>query len=220
MKYHVVLILFFVSTALFYGCKKNNEKREYTIKGRVVQSCFDSTPASSLNLILQYSGSGVSGAKTFVAGSATTDKDGYFTLTYENIEQTITGMYLTRDVSFGQSPILWDIPVNTDLQIENIYRNIIINRIYKIKVGSKITSIYDTIMYNAGSITKFVIGPFFDNQIVDSLLLNSLQVYGTETESSTFTWKLGASNPWIRDDHELHLCKEYSYAIIDLSLVK
>jgi hypothetical protein len=203
------------------GCKKE-EKGTFTITGRVVQNCNDPIPLTGVKVELSYSGSSSKGNQVFTAGSATTDADGNFSITYENINQNIEGMYLRQISSkFSQGTICTKIPYNRDLNMDDIYVNAQIKMIYKLNLKGKQTSIEDTIYYFLhGQQAKIKVGPFYENQQLDTDTYYPIQRYGSLLSSNVFNWQLGKQNPYNASIIEFNLCDIEQIGFIDLSQAK
>lgn len=223
MKNIIVIICIAASAFTINSCKKDDEKKEYTITGRIVQSCDNPTPVNNQSFKLKYLAAKALLGRPMVheAGSCTTDKDGYFTITYVNIKQDDINLELIQDVGFGQNTVFSGIPQNTDLNVKDIYLKVPIYQIYKIKLSGISTSKSDTLIYEiGGQHDKNIIGPFLENQILDTILFYSIHSYKSLSQPYSFTWRFSSSKNWTRTITNATLCNKYNDAIIDLSLAK
>jgi hypothetical protein len=219
MKYHVVLILFFASTALNWGCKK--EKAEFTISGRIVQTCLDPLPVPRMELNLEYTGTAANfySQKVFDLGRAITDHDGNFTITYENIKNPINNLIL--EGSLGQGFIeLWGIPANRDLQIGDVYLNNKVMIIYKMKLNDFHTSKADTFNFTSRGFQRSLFGPFHENQIIDTMIFKPSQKYNNPLSDLHFGWRMGSRGKQIWHTSTFHLCDSIYLSFIDLNQAK
>jgi hypothetical protein len=174
------------------GCKKE-EKGTFTITGRVVQNCNDPIPVPGVVVEVMYTGSSTKGNQVFTAGSATTDAEGNFSITYDNIRQDPqNGLRLVSENGFAYRYLLYGIPKNRDLNISDVYFNTEITIIYKFKLAGRSSSVNDTFIFGPSGWPTTLIGPFFENQIIDTIqVFNPAHVYGNTLADYPFAWQPG-----------------------------
>ncbi len=78
------------------------------------------------------------------------------------------------------------------MNVSDVYFNTEITIIYKFKLASHSTSVKDTFIFGPAGWSTILIGPFFENQIIDTMqVFNPPQVYGNTFSEYPFSWQLG-----------------------------
>jgi hypothetical protein len=160
-----------------------------TISGKVIQSCDDNTPVTNLEIYLkgdQHVNEFGCNPKYF---SAITDSEGKFTFQYNLKELCKPGMtlFIACDYQNTFKSLLGDLPRNQKEHNQNdpsIYKDVIVYykntnlHVARLK-SNKSYSEADTVFYDLGfgrhgELTyKFTVGPFVDNQIIDTFISHS-----------------------------------------------
>lgn len=178
--YTVIFFSFLIILGLGLQCKKDGmveNQQQYTVKGRLLNSCDDQTPSIdkellSLRSFCVYCTIGLD------LGPITINDDGTFEFKYKhssinkNLELFSNKHY---DLVLG-------IPINQNIDLGNVY---IKNNMYAIVKTSprRITSAADTLFYNLKDYQRdnvpieYAIGPFAENQIIDTIFFHAFQIY-------------------------------------------
>jgi hypothetical protein len=208
-----------ISFAIFLNnCSKDNEEK-FTIRGKLLNSCDKPEPVSGHQIFLGFS-YGIN--NKYESIGAITNADGSFELTYEKKnamgEMAISGR---QGNGLGTRNYLFGIPIGRDLEVGNLY---IENNFFAIiRVNTKrVTTSNDTIFYSliAGTndFSKFLVGPFTDNQLFDTAIYHNAQFFDLDMEKNYqskshayFPWKLNTTGK-IKEIWALHEpCKKYNY---------
>lgn len=221
----IILILAFC-VIMLSNCKRE-DTRVYTISGKIVKSCNNPIPISNKAFELWY----YSGNKRndIQMGSGITDLNGSFSVNYTSTPSGVnsTLSLIASNGPYVQKSLLGNIPQNKDIY-ETIYVDT--NYFVKVKIRAKKTfSNADTLFYYTGSFTanmKYIIGPFQDNQIIDTLYFSGIQGWGNdnhETQGVKYfsRWLLGKNYVDLNRQNETYTfiepCKKYNDIILDLT---
>lgn len=117
-------------------CKKEDQLKTYTIKGRLMSTC--SSPASNKNMFLSQLYGQLTGTGGVIK-NFTCDVNGYFSVEYkpENSSKIKLGVD-------GASYILEDIPSGEDVNLGNVFTTRSSNIVFKIKIINNFPTILDT----------------------------------------------------------------------------
>jgi hypothetical protein len=212
------MFLFAVTTVIFFGCTKDTGE-QYTIKGKLLKSCDNPEPIVGQNLILEkYTDGGRSKYETI--GTTTTDENGIFSIKYSSVGASSA---LNLKPQEGSYSYLANIPTDVNIE-ENVYTKDNFFYIIKIKTTNAYTE-KDTLFYTLGSDTQYLVGPFTDNQAIDTVVKSNRQgwSYGQSEQKILFnyTWKLGSqyNDPSRGNVVNAYLtpCKKYDEVVLDLT---
>jgi hypothetical protein len=219
MKNLYFIILSAITVASF-GCNKDSGEK-YTIKGRFTKSCDDTTPVSRFNLILYLENTDANEIKTIA--KTTTNERGEFSLQYFTLPNSNSNIGVSTEN--GRVTYLLNIPKNRDFET-NIYSRDNYFYIIKIKTDKPYTN-KDTLFYLENANNKnFVLGPFYNNQVLDTVILSAPQFwsYGANEAPTTYigySWKLGSEfNIGVKNyivNMNLIPCKKYNEIVFDLT---
>jgi len=215
---------------LLFSCKK--EKEKFAVNGVLYKDCEKKTPFGNYPLILEYNTNSLF-EESFEIALTTNDK-GEFSGTYETVSDLINGnLSISFVAGYANTSLVSDLPLNKSVILGNIVKGINSYLIYKIGT-KKPYSILDTLFYGITASNfippykmeaPYVIGPFKDGQILDTVEKASLLSY-SKTSQMVKTpvyneWRLGAMyfDPKRKnqDYFEFNHCKVYEEVVIDLS---
>lgn len=224
MKHVIVISLILSITFIGSSCNKDEEKKDYTITGRIVQSCSNPVPVANKTLQLLYHGTHPNQihSKTYNKGSVTTDANGNFNITYSGESRGSSEVLgLVEEVGAGYSTVIGSIPLNKNINTGDVYYKSKITMVYKIKLLGTSTNA-DTILYDGGSALdrKTVIGPFYNNQVLDTFEFYTFQWFKNgvigSTDDYSFTWMPKNAKSWTDVNATYNFCSQSNDAIIDL----
>jgi hypothetical protein len=219
----------FISIFACIGCKEENEETDktYTITGKVVTSCDNPVPVANLPFELWYYSDSKRDSKQHATG--VTDENGGFNISYSHTPNGFnsTLSIITANGPFGQKTLLANIPQNKNI-ISDIYTDTNYFVIIKISTVQQYTN-SDTLFYYSGSFVaneKFIRGPFYNNQIIDTLVFSSVQGWSKTNQSgqgvSYFNrWLIGKKYFDPKRQNEIYTliepCKKYNEVVLDLT---
>jgi hypothetical protein len=176
--YTIIFFSFLIILGL--QCRKDDmieNQQQYTVKGRLLNSCENPTPSLdnellSLRSICAFCTIG------FELVPITVNEDGTFEFKYKHssINKNL-GLF-----SYKYYDLVLGIPVNQNIDLGNVYLKNNLYAIVKTK-PKRITSKADTLFYNPQDYRgnklpiEYAIGPFSENQIIDTLFFHSFQIY-------------------------------------------
>ncbi|MDP3928062.1 MAG: hypothetical protein Q8R57_03480 [Bacteroidota bacterium] len=177
---------------LFSHCKVDKDE-EFVIQGKLLNSCENPSPEPNKNLILTYEyGTNKKGDEIYCV----TDNEGKFLFKYSskfNLRNLTIGSSQANGLGFRT--YLFDIALNKSLEVGVIYSEN--NFKAKLRVNlKKASSINDTVFYEKlqSKFTKFVVGPFLEGQVIDSLNRNVALKYESNNKHQinfNYTFKVG-----------------------------
>lgn len=215
---------------LLFSCKK--EKEKFAVNGVLYKDCENKTPYANYPLILEYSTNSLF-EESFEIALTTNDK-GEFSGTYETVSDLINGnLSISFVAGYANTSLVSDLPLNKSVNLGNIVKGINSYIIYKI-AAKKPYSNSDTLFYGITASNfippykmeaPYVIGPFIDGQIIDTIEKASLLSYSKTSQSIIAPiwneWRLGAMyyDPKRKnqDYFEFNPCKVYEEVVIDLT---
>jgi len=200
------------------GCRRpNNNDNFCTITGKFLQSCDNPVPVSGHSLMLAYT---YNSNGKYAEIPCTTLEDGSFSFTYE--KAAIMGELVIRGSrANGQGTLnyMYGIPIGKNLNIGEIYQKNNFFAIARLK-PQRPTNSMDTLFYGFenGKFRSFVVGPFSENQEIDTTFVRNAQFYDFNNSSkyqkkshSYYAWKLG-ENGRVNDIFALHQpCLKFNY---------
>jgi hypothetical protein len=212
------IITIMIFAIFLSNCRKDNGEK-FTIRGKLLNSCDNPEPVSGHQLFLEFS-YGINNKYEQIA--ATTNADGSFEFTYEKKnamgEMTISGRQAN---GLGTLNYLFGIPIGRDLNIENLYIENNFFAIIRVNI-KRITTSDDTIFYSlisgTNNFSKFLVGPFTDNQLFDTVMYHNAQFFDLAKEKyyqtkshAYFPWKLNTTGK-IKEIWAMHEpCKKYNF---------
>lgn len=214
----------------FFSCKR--EKEKYVIKGILYKDCNHTIPYANYPLLLEYFTKSRF-EDPFLINMNTNEK-GEFSATYESVSDLINGK-LTVSLFSGYSynSLVSNLPLN-----KNVYLGNIVNgeqTFYVVKIATPKSYTDNDTLYYATNGSNFappyrlsapyVIGPFRDGQIIDTLTSSNLIGYNSQTQSLEITvfndWHLGSRyyDPKRKNETPTKIkpCAQYSEVLIDLN---
>jgi hypothetical protein len=215
---------------LLFSCKR--EKEKFVVNGVLYKDCEKKIPYVNYPLILEYFTQSIR-EDPFELPLTTNDK-GEFSGTYETVSDLINGnLSISFVAGYANTSLVSDLPLNKSVNLGNIVKGINSYVIYKIGT-KKPYSNTDTLFYGITASNfippykmeaPYVIGPFKDGQIIDTIVRSSLMVYSNASQTVKTPvyneWRLGSSYfDRERKNHqgfELNPCKVYEEVVIDLS---
>ncbi len=228
--YQLIISILLCSVLLFNAkCPSDIDDKpniQYTITGKLVKSCDNPIPMINRSFDLWYNTNG--GGKSDLKATATTDSLGNFKLIYTTTPHSVSS---TLDIieanGFGQKTLLANILQNTNIDIGNIYTDTNVFIVAKIKT-EKTYSTNDTLFYFLGSFSankKFIVGPFANNQILDTIVTHQTQgsLVNSSSQSSNYysRWLLGVMYFDNKGANEITTpvtqCKKYNEVVLDLT---
>jgi hypothetical protein len=225
----IIMTLFCISiSVLHYGCKEDESDKSYTITGKVVKSCDNPMPFANLPFELWYYSDSKRDSKQHATG--VTDENGEFKISYTHTPNGFNSSLniITANGPFGQKNLLYNIPQNQNIHADNVYTDSNYYLIAKINTEKSYTAL-DTLFYNIGlplGQYKYVVGPFSNNQIVDTV---SLFLFDGWSDISGSRFKRNYEIRWLigikyndpkkqnRPTTSIDLCKKYSEVVLDLT---
>jgi hypothetical protein len=178
------IVIIVSSIMLLNSCQKDENEGKFTIKGKLLNSCDKPEPVNGHQIFLEFS-YGINNKYEQIA--ATTLADGSFELKYEKKnamgEMTISGRQTNGS---GTLNYLFGIPIGRDLDIGNLYLSNNFTAFVRINTKRN-TSMSDTLYYKRGKNFVFetsLIGPFNQNQIIDTLVFRNTQFYDIDNISA------------------------------------
>ena len=155
-----------------FSCVSCFKKKTFTLKGRLLKSCDNPVPVEDYYLYM------VSENKRYGSHSARTSIEGNFIIQYDEGHNLGSEAFI---FSSQNGPLLEGIPTRQDLDLGDIYLTDRYFALVQIFV-QRSTSVEDTIYYEYLSwlgYNKSIVGPFQDEQIIDSVQLYGIPVYDT-----------------------------------------
>jgi hypothetical protein len=169
-------------------CKKDEEiinQQQYTIKGKLLNSCDSLIPVTDFNLFI--SSLGYRTITELEVGPVPTQADGSFEFTYKHTKFTKSLLLSARgNTGYTYQNLILGIPVNQNIDIGNVFIKNNISAVINIKT-KRITSDADTLFYNLKDYREniisnnYAVGPFIDNQQIDTIIFQSVQIYDNVT---------------------------------------
>lgn len=215
--------LLIFTVILFVGCNPFNEdNKEYSIKGTLLQSCDNPTPVTGVKLLLDYD---CNCSSSKILQEVYTDSEGKFEFNYKTVAGNDIVIRGTQANGGGTKNYLFGIPINKNLDIGNLYNNDNFFAIVKLEV-SRPTSLNDTLFYDlfgAGNYRKTLIGPFTNGLILDTLNfrntqffdLNNINIYKNNS-SATYSYRLGLKGKTIYAGGMFSACLKYNYYVLEI----
>lgn len=215
--------LLIFTVILFVGCNPFNEdNKEYSIKGTLLQSCDNPTPVTGVKLILDYD---CNCSSSKILQEVYTDSEGKFEFNYKTVAGNDIVIRGTQANGGGTKNYLFGIPINKDLDIGNLYNNDNFFAIVKLEV-SRPTSLNDTLFYDeygAGNFRKSLLGPFNNGLILDTLRYRNAQFYDLDNKQyyknishAFYSWKIGKRGVY-NSIWTLHKpCLKYNYYVLEI----
>jgi Neuraminidase (sialidase) len=186
------ILLFLMPICLFTQACKNGDET-YTIKGKVLKSCTEPTPIAGRPLVLTYD---YSLNKKSGQEYTSTDAEGNFELKY-------TGQFNLGDLTISVKDdssnffrtLIRDIEKNRNLNIGNVLNADIFFAYLRIKTTKPNTQ-NDTLFFEkqGNKFNKFMLGPFTNGQIIDSISPDRELIYKPRNEhrmSFVYSFKIG-----------------------------
>ena len=216
MKKFAYIILAF-SFLLFTDCRR---ERSWIIKGRLLESCDNPVPVVGHPLFIRSSHS-------IVNPIIETDHEGKFSLPYELDYRQVEYLELKSNLNFKTYVI--GLPKKENINVGDVYLNDNYSFVVNVFV-EKLTSNNDTIYFDHNIHTgygKFVVGPFKNNQTIDTLVIRTTKFhdldYFSKRSDKRSMFSLGhymynqtKLYPYINEDQELKECMKYIYVPIKL----
>lgn len=218
-KLSIILIMYVV---LFCGCERIN--KEYTIKGQLLKSCDNLTPIENVKLILDYD-CNCNASK--ILTETFTDANGKFEFKYKSVLGNDIVIRGKQPNGLGTVNYLFGIPINKDLDIGTLYKDSSFFAILKI-VQKRQSTYNDTIFYDvfrSANFRKFVVGPFVENQILDTIAFRTTQFFDkindrriySNNGSPSYTYKIGKNGKEsYADGSHFTTCTKYNEYILEL----
>lgn len=166
MKNIIIILIFSVSSIFLTNCLGDENPEIYTLTGTLYENCTF-TPAANVNLVLWgYDGSVFQEDVTGVKGSATTDENGNFSISYEK-QPIRVDLSLETSNGINSLKVMKGIPNNENLELRNVF---ISNR-GKLKITLDVINTYnssDTLFISTSGKTTAFNGPF-NSGILDTI---------------------------------------------------
>jgi len=212
------------------SCKR--EKEKYVVKGILYKDCSQKNPYANYPLLLEYNTKSMFEDPFELA--ITTNEKGEFSGSYESVSDLINGNLSVSFVAgYANTSLVSDLPLNKSVDLGGVVKGINSFFIYKIAT-KKAYSVLDTLFYKVTATNTpspsilqapYVIGPFKDGQILDTVEKSSLLCYSKTRQSIIAPiwneWRLGAKyfDPERKnqDYFEFNPCKVYEEVVIDLA---
>jgi hypothetical protein len=183
-----LLLTFSLFILLGIQCKKDEEiinQQQYTIKGKLLTACDSLIPVTDFNLFI--SSLGYWTITGLEVGPIITQVDGSFEFIYKHTKFTKSLLLSARgNTGYTYQNLILGIPVNQNIDIGNVYIKNNMYAVINIKT-EKITSASDTLFYNLKDYREniisnnYAVGPFIDNQQIDTIIFQSVQIYDNVT---------------------------------------
>jgi len=220
---HILLLTGLAMACLFlFSCK--DLKKNYTVKGRLLHSCDNPVPVKDFKVDLYNTHHRCEG----VIQSAYTNADGNFILDYDaTCSDNSSWLLLQYDVSFSSAALVEKIHTNKNEDIGDIYLKDNGFYVIKIKTNHSYTS-SDTLFYNITNLgSKYKIGPFNDNAVIDTLFQTVFKSQKSEPKTSvnsSLSWVLKSGSAihhikYLGNGQQFYIepCKKYSEVVLDIS---
>jgi hypothetical protein len=180
----ILILIFSLFMITGIQCKIDTEvenQQQYTIKGKLINDCENTSPIK--DFYLHISSIGYVTITGLEVGPVITQADGSFEFKYKHTKFT-KNLLLNANGNAGSTyqDFMVGIPVNQNIDIGDVYMKNNMYAVIKIKT-ERITSSADTLFYNLNdyrnnkSSINYVVGPFIDNQLIDTLVFYSVQIY-------------------------------------------
>ncbi len=225
-------MLMLLVSFLLNACKEEEDKTVYTIKGRFIKSCDSPVPVPNRPFQLYYYDSEkVYGKKnkSGVVATGVSDNDGRFSIEYtiKNSMVSDDGLDIQFDAGYYISTFLSNIPHKQNIDVGDIYMDTNYFAIIKIKTSTSFDN--DTLYYNiANGDHKGIIGPFSNEQIIDTMSFYRVEGYSSSTtpvraRQISIPFNYGIGNAYWRGKTARYYgsvkaeqCQKYSVIYLDL----